>query len=172
MARPVKLAIDPVHTEQWIPFIGRLIANFGVLELQSYWWITALTGDPDRSRKALKSKLPFKTRVSEIEKLLDRNEWSEIRATSGPLWSRAKQLADIRNGIAHSPLAYFVEDGATVAQWVGIPDVGRLRNAQPTGEPLITLDGLREAVVEVSELAQALYRELDCVDKRRGTSCP
>ena len=165
MNRPVGYSVDSSHTKAWLPEIGKLIVNFGAIETHTYWWIAALTGEPDKAREILGNKTPFAGRVELIEKLLKDDRWKIVRTDAEELWGRAKDLAKVRNGVAHSPLAFHVADGEETADWVGVPDFGRLRTVDTEQNSIIALRELIETLNELCEIAEGLWCLLIKVDR-------
>ena len=165
MTRPVDYSVDSIHTQAWLPEIGKLIVNFGAIEAHTYWWIAALTGDPSESRKILNRKTPFVPRVEQIEKLLKDDRWKNVKPDALDIWGRAKKMAELRNAVAHSPLVFHVAGGEETADWVGIPDFGRLRRVDTEQDSIITLEKLVESVNELCEIGERLSSLLKVIDE-------
>lgn len=168
--RPVKFSLNPTATEPWLKPIGRLITNFGAVELQTYWWIAALTGEKDQAKKTLQARTNFSRRVDFIVDQLEESRWEVVRSKAQDCWSNARGMAKFRNAFAHSPLVFFVPDDDRLPPWVRTLDVGRLKRPRGRREPLATLDELNTKVIEIADLATELSELLKNVDRIAGES--
>ena len=165
MVRSVRYSVDSTHTQTWLPEIGKLIVNFGAIEAHTYWWIAALSGDVSKAREVLKKGILFARRVDMVEKLLKSPKWDPIRTDAIEIWEKARDLSRIRNGIAHSPLVFHVPENGETADWVGIPDFGRLRKVESESQSIINSQELKEAINEAATTAQDLWGLLEQIDR-------
>lgn len=166
--RPVSFVTNPTETEPWLEPIGKLITNFGAIELHTYWWVAALSGSVEKSRAMLRSRIQFGKRADFVLKLLDDPMWESIRDQAHPIWIQAKEMAKFRNSFAHNPLAFFAPKDDKLEPWAGIPDVARLREPKETRDRLATLEELNIKISEIYELAIKLFDVLEKVDRIRG----
>jgi hypothetical protein len=165
--RPVTPTINPSETEPWLKPIGMLITNFGTIELQTYWWIAALSGSPENATEVLKSRKPFGSRADIVLEHLNDPMWETVRNDATRAWETTKEIAIFRNSFAHNPLAFFKPDDQTLEPWVGVPDVGRLRDSIGERKQLATLKELNIKVNEIVSLASVLFELLKKVDEIR-----
>lgn len=100
-----KLVINTPFSTAWVERVGKLILNFGVLELETYHWLVQLSEAPDRLPEFATKW--FSTRVKEVIGLVESraysNDW-KTEALKG--WKDALDHAKFRNRIAHSPLTF------------------------------------------------------------------
>jgi hypothetical protein len=162
--RPVANKINPSETEPWLEPIGKLITNFGAIELHTYWWLNALSNSPDTSKQFLKKKKPFKQRVERIIVFLDGLASKPLKTKAITAWEQALDLAKFRNSIAHSPLVFYrPHDGSD--SLVMVADVSRLNQTVENLEPLSTLEQLNSKIDSLVALANTLTKLLEEIDK-------
>lgn len=90
------------ETEEWRSVVGKAIVCFGELEIVTY---KCLAHIPSDKISETSSKLGFVRRVDLIVEILEgREPISEPVAAFVKLLKRAKELAPVRNDIAHNPV--------------------------------------------------------------------
>jgi hypothetical protein len=127
----IKHAIDPEETEPWLAPIGKLVINFGALELETYFWIDVLS-EGTEINWALKQL--FKPRAKKILQLLpDKINDATLRSEVADAWKEALRIAKFRNSILHSPLVfgYSTADESGPPDIICMPDVRQLRESAP-----------------------------------------
>jgi hypothetical protein len=67
----MKIAQDHPETRPFVEAVGKLIQNLGMIEIQSYDWISAMQTDPMVLELARRSK--FRDRVEVIKSMVRRN---------------------------------------------------------------------------------------------------
>jgi len=156
----VRTAINSPHTEPWLAPIGRLVVNFGALELHSYLWLALLSDENQSEETPIDWGLGqfFKQRVDRILLLLPQ-KLSDIQlvsdATDG--WNEALSIAQFRNAVLHSPLvfAYSSPDENGCPDVIGLPDVRQLRKPSPI-RPIAKLADINSAVSRIVSCATRL----------------
>jgi len=148
--------VNSQYGQELIPLVGKLILNFGTLEMQSHVWIDHLSKDEVLVDLALES--PFSRRVDLIHQLIDREELdSKVKEQAHEAWRAASDLSEVRNAVAHNPLIWGwrgAEEGDP--DYVGIPVIRKLKGARDGKIPLISADGLKRAVDEVVKVSKAI----------------
>lgn len=152
-----------------IPFVqplGKLMINFGGIEFYSYIWITELSRDEILLDMAV--DLNFARRVDLIMELLDRERMPRRwKSTSADLWRSAKRLSEVRNKIAHSPIAFAGTqppfDGPPDV--VGIPNLRYLKRKHGRALPITPLTDVLQAVDEVANVGLKLQ---ECLEQFRA----
>jgi hypothetical protein len=146
--------------DPWITAVGKLVVNFGALELQTYFWLAQLHQQfplPERDMRAF-----FKPRVDRIRALATADPaCHQVLAEIGDNWDAAIDLASFRNRIVHSPLVFVWsgEDRGQAPDRVAVADFKAGGN--PAIEPLVSLADLNAAVDKIPAVAlklEALYR--------------
>lgn len=151
--------LDDPSTQPWLVAIGKLMLNFGAIELLTYAWIDRLGGDADAMKEAR-----FSSRVARIEGLLSSITCTdETRSEVLDAWAAAGELAKFRNSMAHNPLVFGwrgrTEDGPP--DFVGLPDFKSRPSEVASVKTLIDLRGLEAAINDAARLAQGLEKLLD-----------
>jgi hypothetical protein len=155
-ASRVRTAIDSPHTESWLAPIGKLVVNFGALELESYLWI-GLLSDGTQIDWALCKR--FKSRVDRIilQLLPEKVTEAEVASDSTRQWDEAIKIAKFRNLVLHSPLvfAHSMPDESGPPDVIGMPDLRKLGQANPI-QPLAKLSDINSAVNRIVACATRL----------------
>jgi hypothetical protein len=143
--------------------IGGFLANFGSLELMSRAWLSALTAD-DVLRDAV-AALRLGQRLQVIEKLITAGRVpAAFSPEANDVWSKVRKLSELRNQLAHNPVALVWEgpDQSGDPDYIGVAD-DRKSVKRPDGVPsLITEEELKRAQDE----AVTLVRKLDDLAQR------
>ena len=156
----IKHAIDAPFSSAWVTRVGKLILNFGVLELETHLWLVQLSEAPEKIPQF--TKLWFSDRVRLIQEFAEKRAYSDDwKSKSLELWNEALNHAKFRNHIAHSPLAF----GWNGESEKGEPDfigVVNLQRRDATQNPLASkdeMDGAINAVVSLATRLAALRSE-------------
>lgn len=100
------MAIEIAHNHpDSLPFVeavGKLIQNMGMIEFQTYEWISILQEDPMVLELARRSRL--RDRIEIIRKMISRADFlSEAEVIEyRDLWASVVQHSEIRNIVAHN----------------------------------------------------------------------
>lgn len=132
----------------WSQSIGGLIINFGGLEFQTLRWIQLLGGESAavEARGKILSK-----RIDQVLRLLTTsNMTAETQLEVRGLWNEVKDLAKIRNRIAHNPLC-LGRDPITNELSFSVID---LKKMLPVGENMLE-------TLSHKEIAEAAVRARD-----------
>jgi len=149
-----KHKINPPFSITWAERVGKLILNFGGLELETLLWLVQFSEAPDRVSEY--SKMRFALRVKAIMNFAEARAYSDDwRVRSLEFWHEALAQAKIRNRIAHSPLTFWwdkeVEDGEP--DFIGVID---LQGGKPSENPLISKSELDQAINSIVSLQSRL----------------
>ncbi|MDZ4853304.1 MAG: hypothetical protein SGJ26_00320 [Nitrospirota bacterium] len=147
----IKHAIDPPLSTAWIARVGKLILNFGVLELETYLWLVQLSEDTEKLPEF--SKLRFAQRVEKLMELAKKRAYSEIwEAEAQKFWNEALDLAKFRNRIAHSPLTFGWNKEAEEGEpdFIGIVDLQRRDSSQNALASKAEMDGVINSIVSLA----------------------
>jgi len=94
--------VKPADMSTWAECVGGLILNFGIAEFQTLRWIELLAGAD--------TAITFRTKMlgARITAAKDLINLSVIpndkKSLAHDLWSELRELANVRNRIAHNPL--------------------------------------------------------------------
>lgn len=151
----MKIARDHPSTTEFALQAGKLIQNFGVIELTSYRWIEALSASGIAAE--ISKELPLGKRIEIIIRLLSRSNLlsSEQKARAETLWKNVKNEGlERRNTVAHGTvgLSLIESDPSLEPQTIGIL---KIKKWQDTDE-LMGLDELKNAVNVTSKIANEL----------------
>ena len=142
------------HAAEWEALVGKAILRFGDIELVS---IKCLSLIPSDKISDTASRLDFSRRAELLVEVL------EARTETGPDMSallkgfkRARELAQLRNLIAHNPvmLELYVNEDETESF------ARRAISSARTGKQSLDLDGLKEFAEEVEQLSSELWMAL------------
>lgn len=135
--------------------------NFGVLELQTYWFLKLLTDSESEVTGTL--EWSFKQRVDLIRKLADiKLVGTSLKSEFDTAWEDALRLAAFRNAIVHNPLV-FGWHGVPEAgppNVICVPDVGHLGAKPKITKPIASLDEINQAVNDIVRTATDIDRLL------------
>ncbi|MDO8706772.1 MAG: hypothetical protein Q7J84_17720 [Sulfuricaulis sp.] len=147
----IKHAIDAPFSAAWIARVGKLILNFGVLELETYLWLVQLSEAPKKIPEF--SKLPFAQRVEKIMEFVKSRAYSENwKAEAQKCWNEALDQAKFRNRIAHSPLTFGWNQEAEEGEpdFIGIVDLQRRDSSQNALASKAEMDGVINSIVSLA----------------------
>lgn len=98
----MKITQDHPETKPFVEAVGKLIQNLGMIEIQTYDWISAMQTDSMVLEIARRSK--FRDRVEVIKKMIPRLEHISLeeQSTLLELWSSVLPHSEVRNLVAHS----------------------------------------------------------------------
>jgi hypothetical protein len=148
--------VNPPHGQELIPLVGKLMLNFGTVELQSHLWIDHLSHDDLLVDMALEA--PFGRRVDLIHQLIDREQLPpSLKERAHEAWKAASALSEIRNAVAHNPLVWGwrgPEQGEP--DFVGIPVIRKLKANKNGQVPLLDRDALSRVVDDVVRVARII----------------
>jgi hypothetical protein len=152
----MKLLRDHPATHEFALQSGKLIQNFGIVELISYRWIEALSGN--KVAMEISMELPLAKRIDIILKLLAREPKGlapEKVDEAKSLWSQLRDKGcELRNAVAHGTvgLQFPTDDVTGQPQSAGIL---KLKKWSDTDQ-LLTLEELKGAVNVTSNIAEKL----------------
>lgn len=139
----------------WSQSIGGLIINFGGLEFQTLRWLHVLGGEVavvQAKGKGLSARID-----AVLSFLSDSSVAAEDQFKARTLWQEAKDLAKIRNRIAHNPICLGRDQSTNAAQFSVID----LKRIAPSGEnvlePLVYTQ-IAEAALRARDINRALSR--------------
>jgi hypothetical protein len=150
--------VNSPYGQELVPLVGKLILNFGALEMQSHLWIDHLSKDDVLVDLALESQ--FSRRVELIHQFIDREDLDlKVKERAHEAWRAASELSEVRNAVAHNPLIWgWHGAGKGEPDYVGIPVIRKLKGAKDGKIPLIDADGLKRAVDEVVKIAKVIVQ--------------
>lgn len=142
----------------WAESIGKLLLNFGALELLTYLWIAYLSNRDDVVLD-LASEMQLNRRINLILELLRRSKVDEVRRDQIAIkWKNVQPFLELRNAVAHNPVMFGWKDKLTDTEpdFIGIPNLKKrsLDLAVDRGK-------LKESIDAVAKLAQELRVYLD-----------
>jgi hypothetical protein len=151
----MKIAHDHPSTSEFALQAGKLIQNFGVIELTSYRWIEALSASAIAAE--ISKELTLGKRIEIILRLLHRGNTlsAELKARAETLWKKVKDEGlERRNTVAHGTvsLSLLESDPSFEPQTIGIL---KIKKWQDTDE-LMGLDELKNAVNVTYKIANEL----------------
>ena len=161
--KPIELVLDQSVSKQWVDLIGRLILDFGAIELLTYKWIHGLKKDERLLFESL--DMTLKSRIDLIKKFIssltiDKNLKDKVKAK----WNKVKEISKLRNIIAHNPLIFVwkgKEEGPPDA--IGIPKLRQLKKSSIT--QAISLIELQDSIDELARIVKELHQDLDSITK-------
>jgi hypothetical protein len=151
----MKIARDHPSTTEFALQSGKLIQNFGVIEITSHRWIEALSQSTIAAE--IGKELTLAKRIEIILRLLSHNKVlaPELIARAEELWRRIKDKGlEVRNTVAHGTVSLELidDDPSLEPQTVGILKV---KKWQDTDE-LMSLEELKNAVSVTAQIANEL----------------
>lgn len=144
----------PVATEFALQS-GKLIQNFGLVELTSYRWIHALSGSDIAVE--ISHEVPLAKRIDIVLKLLERDTKlsADHKERATRLWKQVRDKGcELRNTVAHGTAALVIagQDSTGEVKEAGIL---KMRKWQDTDQ-MIGIDELKSAVNTTGQIVQAL----------------
>jgi len=161
----IKVAVDSEHTKPWLAPLGKLVANFGVLELFSYQWIAKLGGQPALAAVA---KDLFAKRVGTLKDLLHTAKLPHpIKVTATKLWDEALQIGKERNAILHNPIVfgYSTAGESGPPDFIGVPDF-KTNTAAPKILAVASLADINALINRIYECGTKLHDALFAIRKQ------
>lgn len=158
----MSLQITTNHPETlvFVEATGRLIQNFGMIELQTYDWISALQCDSMVLEMARRSKL--RDRIDIIKKMIQRSSLlsTESKERLVALWSSVIPHSEVRNVVAHSGIVMgFLNDDPT--QPARVKGVLNLKPRDRSKEAeLISVEEINGSVNATAHIASSLLESL------------
>ncbi len=146
-----KYAIDAPFSTAWVERVGKLILNFGALELETYLWLVQLSEAPERIPEFATRR--FSMRVNEIKAFVERRAYSEDWKREALVgWDQALEHAKLRNRIAHSPLTFGWTKGVEEGEpdFIGVID---LQRRDINKEALVTKSEMDQVTTSIVALA-------------------
>jgi hypothetical protein len=156
----MKLLRDHPVSEEFALLSGKLIQNFGVVELLSHRWIEVLSRSAIAMEIAM--ELPLAKRIDIIIRLLARshNDMSAEQVTeANTCWSQLRDKGcELRNSVAHGTigLRFHEDDTMSTPEVAGIL---KLRKWSATDQ-LLGLDELKGAVNVTHNIVEKLSKML------------
>ena len=129
--------------------------NSSAVEMESVLWLVYLTERHEDASRFWSQ--PFKTRTVEIERCIEARSHTDKawRRKALRAWNDARQLAAIRNHVAHNPIAFWWKDSAEQ----GEPDfvyVASMKGEGRKPRAMLERHKVDEAGNELAALAQRL----------------
>jgi hypothetical protein len=152
----MKILRDHPATQEFVLNSGKLIQNFGIVELISYRWIEFLSGSAVAMEIAM--EIPLAKRIDIIIKLLARDPKSlsaEKVEEAKALWSQLRDKGcELRNAVAHGTigLKFATDDVAGQPQSAGILKVKKWSDT----DEFLTLEELEGAVKVTGNIVEKL----------------
>ena len=157
---PLKIAQNHPETLPLAEAVGKLIQNFGMIEWQTYEWISALQTDSMVLEMAHRSKL--RDRVEVIKKMILRCQSlsSEAKSEMVESWASVIPHAEIRNIVAHNGLVMgFPNDDSALS--ATIKGVINFRPHDKSKEvELISLEEINGSMNATARIGAALLESL------------
>ncbi len=165
----MKVAKDHPVSEEFALYAGKLIQNFGVVEVVSYRWIELLSGSAIAAE--ISKELPLARRIEIVLNLLARDpkvpQITKERATG--LWRQVRDKGcEIRNAVAHGTVLLALPDGDTT-QPPKLAGILKSRRWQDE-DHLVSLEELKAAVNTTSRIAEELVEVAEVL--RTASSAP
>ena len=145
---------DDDSTNEWVVVIGKILLNFGAVEMQSYFWLEALSDDDLEVVNA--SKMQFSMRLHRVRKLIKKKMFApEVQDEMLKVWECSEVLSQLRNKVAHNPLffSYSNREPEGAPDFVGIPTFRKSKKDQTPFKtvPLSSLEHLKSVIDAVHE---------------------
>ena len=157
---PLKITTNHPATLTFVEAAGKLIQNFGAIELQTHDWISALQSDSMVLEMARRSKLS--DRIDVIKKMIRRSSLftDESKDRLMGLWSSVIPHSQIRNIVAHSGvvMGFQNDDPKQPAMVKGVLNV-KPRDKSMEAE-LISIEEINGSVNATSRIATLLLEAL------------
>lgn len=145
---------DYKGSQEWAENIGKLLLNFGALEIQTFLWLESLSADENEVINT--SNKQFSWRLCKVRKLIKNRKFeSSIESEMLKVWECSEKLAVFRNKIAHNPLvfSYSKQEPDGSPKNIGILSIRKSKNDKTPSNilNLWSLEELKRAVDAVSE---------------------
>jgi len=149
--------IDHPATTEWVGLIGKLLLNFGSIELMAFAWLAALSNKNDIVLD-LVAEMALGRRIKLILDLIPKSELASSSCNiAEKRWKEVQKLSDLRNRVAHNPIVFgwhgAEENGAP--KFIGIPNMKKR-----SIDRLVDLVTLKQAVDQTARIAQHLNQQL------------
>ena len=152
----MKFLKDHPATQEFALQSGKLIQNFGAVELTSYRWIATLSGNAVAVEIAM--EVPLAKRIDIILRLLDRDTPftdTEKKDKAKTLWKQVRDKGcELRNTVAHGTVGLMF-DGDQASQEPAATGVFKLRKWSDTDQ-LVSLEELKAAVNVTANIVEQL----------------
>ncbi len=137
--------------------VGKFMLNCGSLEWVTIAWVDALTAEPVLLDRAVQMQMARRLDLLEsliVARQLDPKVGSLLR----DLISEARSLNELRNRVAHGPLALGWEGTERTGppDYLGIPDFRSLKSHKAANQSIVSLEGLERAVSEAAHCVSRL----------------
>jgi hypothetical protein len=151
----MNLAKDHPATLEFALQSGKLLQNFGVVELTSYRWIAALSGN--LVAVEISRDVPLAKRIDIVLKLIDRDAKSppEKKEKARALWKQLKNTGcPLRNIVAHGTVGLSItgDDPGADPQWIGVLKINKWTDT----DELVSLEELKGAVNTTAKIVEEL----------------
>jgi hypothetical protein len=155
----MKLLKDHPASTEYALQSGKLIQNFGVVELTSYRWIAYLS--QSAVAVEISRELPLAKRIDVILRLMDRGTRNiEKREQAVLMWRQLRDKGcEVRNSIAHGTVGFGFEGEPANADptFSGVLKLKRWTDC----DELISLDELKNAVDVTANIVEQLNEILE-----------
>lgn len=145
--------------------VGKVILNFGQIEMLLIELAEIVSRDPESYQKAL--SLQFRDRVALVRNLTEASHLpQELRQQLLTELTRVEELAKLRNDLAHNPCILVWKDGSDRSgppDAIGIPLMRTLRGKVTREVQTVSIDAVKRAVDEINEGAVRLSKVREAV---------
>lgn len=134
---------------------GKLIQNFGLVELTSYRWLGVLTQNP--MAVEISRELALSKRIDIVLRLIDRDTklGADEKDKARTLWKQVRDKGcELRNAVAHGTVGLAIKGDDPTAQPHAV-GILKIRKWSDT-DALISLDELRGAVNSTAQIVEEL----------------
>lgn len=151
----MKILKDHPATVEFALQSGKLIQNFGLVELTSYRWIGTLSKSDVAVEISM--ELPLAKRIEIILRLLERDKTlsTERKCRAEKIWKEVKDKGcELRNTVAHGTVGLMIAGDASSAepQAVGILKIKKWKDT----DQLMSIDELKRAVNATARIVEEL----------------
>ena len=150
--------VNPKCGEKLSLHIGMFLVNFGAIEMLSYEWLRKTL--PNQKAFSVIIKQKFNDRVNKIINLIKAMPLDfQLKDNILSAWNIAKDIAKVRNAIAHNPIVFVWSnrDEAGEPDIIGIPVLRSVSGDQFQIAPVINVNKLHTAVDDLVNLAKKLH---------------
>lgn len=134
---------------EWENLVGRALISFGEIELITHKWLSSFPRDAIARSGG---RLAFTRRVDLILEILTGRELDSVGTEFAAALRRAKQLAETRNTIAHSPVMLSIYTNEAMDDILLEQSISSIR-----GDRVIDLAEMKEFAAEVGDLASRMW---------------
>jgi geranylgeranyl pyrophosphate synthase len=134
------------------------LVNFGAIEMLSYEWLRKTL--PNQKAFSMFVEKRFNDRVNKIIKLIKAMSLDfQLKDNILTAWNTAKDIAKVRNAIAHNPIVFVWSnrDEAGEPDMIGIPVLRSASGDQFQIVPVIDVNRLHTIVDDLADLAKKLH---------------